>query len=309
MKHFDSEEKKIMIQVAFVQQNERAFYLSSVPEEVRKSDPVLIGAVDTEENFVCGVLAATLFEDAWEISYIQVADDYQGQGIAGRMIRMLKLMLSTMGIDTVYADYVLHGEKEESVAALDHILDREGFFISGNSSIYKVPVCEPLSRISDKITPNPPATILSLARVSGKVWRAFRERLMLVGTDYDTEGQIKQYERSVYMDPGDIAEYDPNTSLIYMDASGRPSGCLLFSPKEDEGVRLSYLCMLEDTMAAKKALMSLFYTGFRAVAESYGEDTILTVNPQNRVSEQILTKLSGGQEVKYGTVIERMMVF
>ncbi len=294
-----------MIQVYVVPNEIRYIYLEHVPREIAAEDPMVIGAIDDETMEACGVLCAKLSGNEVELLYIDVDEDRRRSGIGGRMLGLLKVVASGMNADGIAVNYLKTSRgPDDKMEAFEGFLSKHSFSGGDAGKLLRVPMKVMAGKLSAKIKPKPPAMIVSLTKAPTRMWNALRERIREKGIAYDDAGGYDKPDASVFMDPGSIDAYDKDISFIYADKTGRPAGCILLTPHGD-GVLLSYLCMLAESVESQKALMGLFTNTFVASIKKYGKDVVLYSNTQNHVSEAIFGKLSGGNEEIVATVKER----
>ncbi len=290
-----------MIQIYLAEGESRMVFEATLPSEVVKEEPLIVGAVDDETQTACGVIAAQVYLDTINILYIEVAEKYRREGVGRRMMSFLHQVAAGLLLEGVGCSYMVEKESDEG-KAIDSFFDSVSLSVEKKSPVYRVLVDDLESKIYRLKRPISNGRIIPLEKVSKYDWGSFRESVIRVGLDYNYDND--EDKDKVFLDVGDRADYDEKISYLYINANKRPTGCILFS---EEGKRLSlrYLYMLSKGPTSAKVLMRLFVFAFDAVKEAHGLGTIVYVNTQNSISEEILKKMSRDKIEVYGYAIER----
>lgn len=292
------------MQIYIVSEEQYEIYSKALPDDIGEKllddELILIGAVDEEDNSICGALACDVTGSEWEIVYIYVKEDRRREEIASSMLILLDVTAMGLLAERVIVTYT---KREDKDIDLDYFFEAMLCDISSKNEVYKVEVKTLGEKLLKMVKSSSNTSVVPLSSVSGRRWNMLRNRIVEKGSNYtDPEDETSQ----IYMDPVDMDLYDKDCSFLYIDKDDTSAGCILISKKE-QGVLLDYLCMLEEGVSAQKALMHLFVSAFKAVEDKFGEDTQLFANTQNKTSKELLSKIADGAEELYAMSIERIV--
>ena len=306
-----------MVKVHIVPKNQKEIYLTMLPEDILSRDLMLVGAYDDETGEIAGVLAACAYGGEMEILYIAVTKKHLRRGIGSAMVETLVTGARAMLMESITVKYVKKLETEKQIAktedlsrALDPFLEKNGFHSVEASRVYAIKLIRLRHNFSKpEEALSLPFNIQPLKSVTETKWNLLRERIRHVGETYakkDPDSQGSEDKGPLYMDPGSVDSYDKDVSCLYVNANGEPAGCLLLSKRLD-GVYMDYLCMLDDDMQSKKAMISMFEFSYRETIYVYDVACIFYVNTANKSSNDLFSKLAGESKKLYGTAVERII--
>ena len=280
------------MQIYIVPEEQHNIYEKLLPQDlaadVSSGRLLLIGAVSDEGDQICGVLLADPSESLWELSYIYVVPACRRLGIGTAMLRLLKLAAHGLQAEEITAAYALLADESGDADVFRAFFEKNGCPVIQTEEAYTVT----LHNIGRNLTSaSAQGRIQSLSSVPAKRWNDFRERLRELKEAQEPDENASD-NLPVYLDPGAKTLYEADISYICMDQKGAVEGCILFSKRED-GLLLSYLCLLSDSLSNGPKLMNLITAAWEGIADKHGENTKIYVNTGNRISNKLFLKLSG----------------
>ena len=183
-----------------------------------RDDLMCFGTVSDQKEAVSVIALGALDEKSVYIEWIYTEPSFREQGAATLLIDTVRSFLKNMQIERM--EIVFSDDDED----LDDFLKDHGFVTCPEEAMYEVPV-------SDLIYTEQMDSILEKIIIS--------DRLHTL-EDSGMRDMLKMYLESVSADAEDLDSLSDDLSLLKLDESGTPSGCILVDTPDEDSVEVSY---------------------------------------------------------------------
>lgn len=202
-----------------INDNNKEAFEALMPEGLmQRDDLICFGAVSDRREAVSAIAIGVSDETGVYIEWIYTEPSYREQGAATELLDTVGAFLKEMHIERME---IVFSEDDED---LDDFLKSHGFVTCPEEDMYEVPVSdliytEQMDSVHEKVT------------VSERI-HSLEEPEM--------HDKLASYLESLGVDSGDTAGLSAPLSLLRIDGSGAPSGCMLIETPDEDSVEVSY---------------------------------------------------------------------
>ena len=293
-------------QVFLVPDEMREHFIPVIPETVATEDPTLFAAVETEKNEMTGILALVQYEEAWEILYIEVCEQFRRMGIGAALIETVISCASGMFITELSCSLTLPNvPDEEREGALAFFL-AQGFRKGLSTEIRIASFAKARISLLGKEKETKTFAIRPLRECSVGLWGSLLSYLRDEGSDLAKEDDASDEtpDSPIFLVPDAPWTYDSDFSCLCVEEKNHPVGCLLARRRGKNDVELDYMWSIVKGPNGALITSGMLRFFLKTVGELYDGQATIYANTQNENSKKLMAALSGGEDEKYADALE-----
>ena len=274
------------MEITVINEQNRSYFESLMPESLWQQADLILGAIDG--GAACGILAAAEADTILEILYLYVAEPHRRRGAATELLEGLHQLGQDSRMDGEVCQYTIDATSEE----LDRCLSRNLFLMDDwKSTVYITDLKDVSAKyFESNLSEAEWQKLMPIGKVTAKTWNQFLEKA----------GQIPE-EDGAAVNLGARGLYDPEASFLLI-SNGLPQGGILFEKQEKDYI-LSCFCTFGT--ASPMDMMTLFRAGYRVLKERSGGETKIYINALTQTSEKMILQLTEQKAKPVGQAVTR----